>query len=303
MKHAIIAATFLSFIALACNHTQVNDETITPRSTVTTTTIKNGIMVQTDRLSATAMYLRRNTVAAPVAGYVYSTHVNFNDHVKKGQLLYILETKERFVLGNSVNNDIKDKNYGLIKVYAPISGVISTIPQSQTGVFVMEGSALCNIVDPTSLYFQVNIPYEDEKFIQDNFNCDVILPDKTVIHTHLEKPIIQANTGLQTIPYMAKPITNKYIPEGIIATVHLVTYKNNNATMLPKPAVLSDERMLNFWVMKLLNDSIAVKVPVMIGAQNDSLIEIKQPHFTQQEKILVSGNYGLSDTALVKILQ
>jgi hypothetical protein len=303
MKHAIIAARFLSFIALACNHTQVNDETITPRSTVTTTNIKNGIMVQTDRLSATAMYLRRNTVAAPVAGYVYSTHVNFNDHVKKGQLLYILETKERFVLGNSVNNDFKDKNYGLIKVYAAISGVISTIPQSQSGVFVMEGSALSNIVDPTSLYFQVNIPYEDEKFIQDYFYCDVILPDKTVIHTHLEKPIIQANTGLQTIPYMAKPITNKYIPEGIIATVHLVTYKNNNSTMLPKPAVLSDERMLNFWVMKLLKDSIAVKVSVMIGAQNDSLIEIKQPHFTQQEKILVSSNYGLSDTALVKILQ
>jgi hypothetical protein len=102
---------------------------------------------------------------------------------------------------------------------------------------------------------------------------------------------------------MAKPITNKYIPEGIIATVHLVTYKNNNATLLPKPAVLRDERMINLWVMKLLSDSIAVKVPVIICAQNDSLIEIQQPHFTQQEKILVSGNYGLSETVLVKILQ
>lgn len=73
--------------------------------------------------------------------------------------------------------------------------------------------------------------------------------------------------------------------------------------MLPKSAVLSDELMQRFWVMKLINDSTAIKVPVTIGAQNDSLIEIKNPVFNSYDKILVSGNYGLSDTALVKVLK
>ena len=53
--------------------------------------------------------------------------------------------------------------------------------------------------------------------------------------------------------------------------------------------------------MKLINDSTAVKVPVKLGAQNDSLIEIKTPLFSQEDAILETGNYGLSDTALVKV--
>jgi biotin carboxyl carrier protein len=302
MKKEIIRLLIFFISLAACKNKPSKELTITPRSTVTVTTIKTGIMLQTDQLSATAQYLRRNTVSAPIAGYINYVNNNFNDYVTKGQLLYIIETKERFVLGNSINNEIKDKNYGLIKIYAPMSGVIVAIPQSQTGVFVTEGSVLCNIADTRSLYFQVNIPYEYEKYIKDNTICTLHLPDNTLITAHLEKPIIQANTGLQTIPYMAKPLSEKYIPENIIASVQLVTYKNNAANMLPKNAVLSDELMKHFWIMKLINDSIAVKVPITIGAQNDSMIEIKQPHFSKDDRILLSGNYGLSDTALVKIL-
>lgn len=297
---------FISILIIAaftaCNHEQNNQADVTPRSTVSVTTIQTGKMVQSEQLSATAQYLRHNTVNAPVAGYVHFVKINFNDHVTKGQLLYTLETKERKALGD-LSGDETNQSYGLINIYAPMSGVITTIPQSQTGVFVTEGGVLCNISDISSLYFQLNIPYEYSKYVKSNTSCVITLPDNTNVNATLETPIIQTNTGLQTIPYMAKPETNRYIPESIIATAKLVTYKNSSATMLPKSAVLSDELMQRFWVMKLINDSTAIKVPVTIGAQNDSLIEIKNPVFNSYDKILVSGNYGLSDTALVKVLK
>jgi hypothetical protein len=53
--------------------------------------------------------------------------------------------------------------------------------------------------------------------------------------------------------------------------------------------------------MKLLNDSTAVKVPVTVGAQEKDHIEIKAPRFNPNDKILLSGNFGLDDTAAVKV--
>jgi multidrug efflux pump subunit AcrA (membrane-fusion protein) len=289
------------FALPACHSTESNHEEIKPRSTVSLTHIRKGLFTHEEELSATAQYLRHNSVTAPVAGYIKFVKLNFNDRVSKGQLLYTLETKERQALGNSVDDELNDKNYGRINVYAPMSGVVTTLSQSQEGVFVQEGTVLCGISDNSSLYFQVNIPYEYRSYLRQNTNCTLILPDNTRIPTRLQAPIMQTNNGLQTIPYMAKPLKNIYVPAGIIATARLVTYQNPSATMLPKSSVLSDELMHNYWVMKLINDSTAIKVPVKIGAQNDSLIEIKTPLFSQEDAILETGNYGLSDTALVKV--
>ncbi|MPS73031.1 MAG: HlyD family efflux transporter periplasmic adaptor subunit [Chryseobacterium sp.] len=302
MRLSLITLLAISCCFMACKNKKNEPDNIQPKSTVTVVSVQNGTMAHTEQLSVTAHYLRRNTVAAPVAGYVHFVKINFNDHVTKGQLLYTIETKERKALDGFENTDMNDKNYGLINVYAPMSGIVTAVPQSQNGVFVSEGTLLCEIADNNSLYFQVNVPYEYSKFVKENRSCIITLPDSTKINAQMEKPIMQSLTGLQTIPYMAKPQTDIYIPEGIIATVQFITYHNNAAAMLPKKALLSDELMQKFWIMKLINDSTAVKIPVTIGAQNETMIEIKSPVFNSSDKILSSGNYGLSDTALVKVL-
>ena len=55
--------------------------------------------------------------------------------------------------------------------------------------------------------------------------------------------------------------------------------------------------------MKLVNDSVAVRVPVTLGVQNPDEIEIKTPTFGPQDRILSAGNYGLADTAKVQLLR
>jgi hypothetical protein len=67
--------------------------------------------------------------------------------------------------------------------------------------------------------------------------------------------------------------------------------------------VLTNETVDNFWVMKLINDSTAVKVPIVKGISTDTHVEILSPKFAKDDKLVNSGNYGLPDTTYVKITQ
>ena len=92
------------------------------------------------------------------------------------------------------------------------------------------------------------------------------------------------------------------IPENLVAKVRLIKEQITNATLLPKPAVLSNEEQTEFWIMKLLNDSVAVKTDIKKGIESGSNIQILEPPLNDSDKIILTGNYGLSDTAKVKIL-
>jgi hypothetical protein len=53
--------------------------------------------------------------------------------------------------------------------------------------------------------------------------------------------------------------------------------------------------------MKVINDSTAVKIPVTKGIENEKEVEILEPKFVPTDRILLTGNYGLPDTASIII--
>ena len=67
--------------------------------------------------------------------------------------------------------------------------------------------------------------------------------------------------------------------------------------ILPKSAVQSDETLTEHWVMKLVDDSTAVRVPIEVGNSNASEIEIKSTALSPQDRIILTGGYGLEDGA------
>jgi len=73
--------------------------------------------------------------------------------------------------------------------------------------------------------------------------------------------------------------------------------------VFPKAAVLGNETQTSFWVMKLLNDSVAIKVPVNKGFKNNDEVEITEPVFSEGDRVLLTVNYGLSDNARVTIIK
>jgi hypothetical protein len=81
--------------------------------------------------------------------------------------------------------------------------------------------------------------------------------------------------------------------------VRVLKTSRKSAQSLPRSALLTDETENEFWVMKLIGDSIAVKVPVKKGIETKDRVEILSPVFSPADRILVSGNYGLPDSAKV----
>jgi len=53
----------------------------------------------------------------------------------------------------------------------------------------------------------------------------------------------------------------------------------------------------------LINPTTAIKVPVKTGLEVGDRIQIISPNFSKDDRIVVTGNYGLTDTAKVKIVQ
>jgi hypothetical protein len=92
------------------------------------------------------------------------------------------------------------------------------------------------------------------------------------------------------------------IPENLIAKVRILKIQKTNTTSLPKQAVLSNDAQTSFWVMEMIDSTTAVKVPVVKGIETKERIEILKPQFSGNDKILLTGNYGLPDTAKVKVV-
>ena len=55
--------------------------------------------------------------------------------------------------------------------------------------------------------------------------------------------------------------------------------------------------------MKLLNDSVAVKTDIKKGIESADNIEILKPMLNDSDRIILTGNYGLSDTAKINIIK
>ena len=109
------------------------------------------------------------------------------------------------------------------------------------------------------------------------------------------------NATAQTQTILAKSNQNLFLPENMLVKVNISKGGSSSKQVLPKACVLSDEMLKEFWVMKLINDSTAVKTVVKVGNRNADKIEIASPQFKKEDKIISVGNYGLSDTASVQI--
>jgi hypothetical protein len=71
--------------------------------------------------------------------------------------------------------------------------------------------------------------------------------------------------------------------------------------ILPKEAILTNETQDKFWIMKVIADSLALKIPVVKGLENDGEVEIIKPALKLTDIIIQKGAYGLSDSTKVKI--
>ncbi|MCX6282443.1 MAG: HlyD family efflux transporter periplasmic adaptor subunit [Bacteroidetes bacterium] len=285
----------------ACRNSQDTGEKAV-RAVVPATVIhvRTGTMAEYAEFPATSSFLERAVIKSPITGYVETCFVSAGDRAKKSEMLFELRTKEATILYQDSVHALGIT--GLIQVRASIEGLVSVINHPK-GDFVQEGEPLCTLVLPQSLVFILELPFEQKNFVRIGSECILLLPDNDKIIASIHA-VLPAMTGAsQTVRVILQPRIPKPLPENLIARVKIIRNLKNKVLILPKSSVLSDEVMKNFWVMKLINDSIAVKIPVIPGITGADSVEIVSPVFLPSERFLTSGNYGLGDTAVVRIIK
>ncbi len=297
------AFIFLFTLLAGCGHAPTTDEgagdELEATTPVTITNVSTGPIAETIELNAVSVFQKKVSVKATTTGYVDGINVSIGSSVGMDQVLFTLKTREANALLNSGIDSLM-KFTGVINIKSQKAGIITTLTH-QKGDYVLDGDELAVISDRSSLVFLLQVPFEMNAFVKIGKDVEIVLPGDSVIKGKITGSLPVVDATSQTQQFVVTALTNETLPENLIAKVRIVKSINQTATIIPKSALLSDETQTEFWVMKLINDSVAVKVPVKMGIQSEDQAEIVSPIFTEKDRILLTGNYGLADTAKVAI--
>jgi multidrug efflux pump subunit AcrA (membrane-fusion protein) len=246
--------------------------------------------------------MNRSIIRAATTGTIEKISINPGDFIAADQLLFTIMTREAMALNNTIGSDSSLSFKGLINITSHNEGVISSISYRK-GDFVQEGDELAVVSEQNSLVFILEVPFELNSYVEKNRRCIIVLPDNRHINGTITGKLPEMDIQSQTVRYVVKPSTAGRLPGNLIASISLVKSTNDKALVLPKQAVLGDETLTEFWVMKLINDSTAIKVVVQKGFENNNEVEITEPEFLASDRIVLTGNYGLPDTARIAIIK
>jgi multidrug efflux pump subunit AcrA (membrane-fusion protein) len=273
-------------------------------NTVTPVTVTNpviGDMVETIEINAVSSFLLKTYIKASATGYLQSVNAKLGMPVTKGQTLFTIKTKEAEALGNTINSLDSSLHFeGTIHIKSRGNGYVAQLNYT-VGDYVQDGEQLAVITDTKSFVFLLDLPYELKPYLEHNKTLQLHLADGTVLDGTIESSLPVVDSFAQAQRFIISVKGNETVPENLIAKVQLIKAAKSNAVSLPKAAVLSDEVQSEFWCMKLINDSTAVKLPVKKGMETKDQVEIVSPVLLPTDRILLTGNYGLADTAKVRI--
>ena len=306
MKIFVYLAFYISIIVIACHAKEsTEEEEVSPdeiQTPVTVTTVEYGPLSEYIDLNATAAFMQNSFIKSSANGYITAVNIRPGQQVRAGQTAFVLKTKEAQALGNTINAlDSSFHFSGVITIRVHQHGFITELTH-QPGDYVQDGEQLAVISDTRGFGFLLNLPYELRRYVSLNKAVQVILPDSTVLDGIVSSFMPTVDSVSQTQAVMIKVNPSVSIPQNLIAKVRIVKNAKLNAGTLPKEAVLTDEAQTKFWVMKMTDSTTAVKFPVEKGLELNGRVEIISPAFSPSDKILLNGNYGLPDTAKVRVV-
>lgn len=271
------------------------------RTPVTVIAVDRSNLTDSIELNATSAFLQNHYVRSNATGYVKLVDARPGEYVNPGKVLFTVETKESTVIGNSISKlDSSFKFSGVNTIRSSSSGYITQLSH-QAGDYVQDGEQLAVISDMNSFVFLLNLPYELRPYVLNKKTVDLTLPDGVRLKGTIKSVLPTVDSVSQTQPVIIQVSSSGPIPQNLIARVRIIKDVRADAQTLPKSAILSDESQADFWVMKMIDSVTAVKVSVRKGIELHDKVEILEPTFLKDDRILVSGNYGLPDTAKVNI--
>lgn len=164
--------------------------------------------------------------------------------------------------------------YALSPVTATVGGTIISNPVN-VGDTVTINTCIATVGSLTNLEIHVNVSEKYSSYLKQGlsaFISTVSEPDKITEATVTSiSPVVDKTSRTLDVTLTPKKQTNMLKP-GMFASVELIIQQENNTLVIPKGAL--KEFNDGYTVFCVTEDNTAVRVPVTIGLQNDTHIQI-----------------------------
>ena len=298
----IVLAIIIPVIVSSCSSGKSDTNEVSSGTPVTITHPRLMNMDDYLVLNGNTIFLSKEIIRSTFDGFIEKVNKNIGDAVKPGEILFQIRTKE-YSSNDSLNLKLGNQLFqGSVYVKANSSGILSELDY-HTGDFVTAGEQIAIVSNPSSLRIKLNVPYEDVLKVRIGGACEINLPDGISIQGTIKKNVPSVDPVTQTQLFFIKLNEYRAIPENLNLIVKIPYKHFTNATVLPKSSLVTNVTEDSFWIMKLINDSTAIRVNIDKGIENDSVAQILSPRLNKTDQIILTGSYGLPDTAAVEIVK
>lgn len=187
-------------------------------------------------------------------------------------------------------------------IRAPISGFIAE-RNAKVGNLTesFQRERMFHIVEQKELHGIVHLPEKELSRVhkEQMATLSITALGDSDVTAYVERisPVIDSETGTFKVT-LRVPNENNHLKAGMFSKVKLNYDTHQNATLLPRKALLHIDDQINVFVVK---DGIASKVAVKIGYQEGQYVEITEG-LDGSEQVVITGHHNLKDQANVEVV-
>jgi len=186
-------------------------------------------------------------------------------------------------------------------VRAPIDGVVS-LRNVRQGDRVMASVHLFSMVNLENVIATVHVPEKELAVIQKGqltyITSDYLADKRFEGYVKRISPVVNPETGTFKVT-IGLDLDHEGLRPGMFVNAYIITMTNDNALILNKDAIVYDGNKRFVFVVK---DSLAYKIPVEIGFEDASRVEIIEG-VSDSDNVIIVGQNGLRDKTKVKVVK
>lgn len=187
-------------------------------------------------------------------------------------------------------------------IRAPISGFIAE-RNAKVGNLTesFQRAQMFHIVEQKELYGIVHLPEKElpKVHVDQKASLNMTALGDSLVTAYVERisPVVDPKTGTFKVT-LRVPNQENMLKAGMFAQVKLNYDTRDNATLLPRRALLAIDDKVNVFI---INDGKAEKVAVKVGYQEGEFVEILEG-LNGSEQVVITGHQNLKDQAPVEIV-
>ena len=269
--------------------------------------------------------LRKEKVYSPIAGKIIAMKVYEGTEVKRGDIVAVIQSKEsnaaimgaeRMMNSASTPEDrteagkvlkLAESTQNSVNVTARFDGAVSARNASE-GELVVENGELLTIIDLSTIDFIADVAVHDMQSVKIGQQSEIefqSVPGKK-FHAIVDAIDPQSDIQSQTVKVRLRFLREKgeetsNLRTEMIGTAAIVTGIRHHALFVPKSALLRDDENNSYSVVTMTADSLALSIPVSVGTETDSSVEVVGGNIRAGMPVITEGNYSLADSTRVTV--